>query len=155
MTSEDNLSWLLETGRHYLVGTPKSELRKWARQIADAQDWQAVREGVVEAKHCVGPDGAETFVLVHSIERREKERTMHDCFSRRVEDGLSRLGRRLRQARRLLERGRPVATSSRSCRTPVSTPACGWSPSLRRAHSSRSGRAANIAGWSPGDLWRT
>jgi transposase len=30
MTSEDNLSWLRETGRHYLVGRPKIELRKWA-----------------------------------------------------------------------------------------------------------------------------
>ena len=36
MTSEDNLTWLREGGRRYLVGTPKSELRKWARQIADA-----------------------------------------------------------------------------------------------------------------------
>src|SRR5712691_9086447 len=27
MTSEDNLSWLRESGRRYLVGTPKSELR--------------------------------------------------------------------------------------------------------------------------------
>ena len=31
MTSEDNLAWLREAGRRYLVGTPKSELRKWAR----------------------------------------------------------------------------------------------------------------------------
>ncbi len=60
MTSEDNLEWLRETGRRYLVGTPKSELRKWARAIADARDWQMVREGI-EAKHCVGPDGVETF----------------------------------------------------------------------------------------------
>ena len=28
MTSEDNLEWLRETGRRYLVGTPKSELKK-------------------------------------------------------------------------------------------------------------------------------
>src|SRR2546426_6949791 len=34
MTSEDNLEWLRQTGRRYLVGTPKSELRKWARAIA-------------------------------------------------------------------------------------------------------------------------
>src|SRR3989442_12813621 len=33
MTSEDNLEWLRERGCRYLVGTPKSELRKWARQI--------------------------------------------------------------------------------------------------------------------------
>lgn len=39
MTSEDNLAWLRETGRRYLVGTPKSELKKWAGPLADARDW--------------------------------------------------------------------------------------------------------------------
>ncbi len=102
MTSEDNLGWLRETGRRYLVGTPKSELRKWARHIADARDWHTVREGV-EAKHCVGPDGLETFVLVRSIERREKERAMHERFQRRIEEGLARLARRLEHGRRPLD----------------------------------------------------
>ena len=75
--------------------------RRWARQIADAQDWHVVRDGV-EAKQCTGPDGAETFVLVRSVERREKERAMHARFTRRIEDGLTRLGQRLARARRLL-----------------------------------------------------
>src|ERR1700675_32052 len=105
MTSEDNLAWLRETGRRYLVGTPKSELRKWARAIADARDWQAVREGI-EAKQCVGPDGVETFVLIRSVERREKERAMHERFARRIEERLTRLGRRVQQARRPLDVGR-------------------------------------------------
>ncbi len=42
MTSEDNLEWLRGGGRRYLVGTPKSELRKWAPQIAEARDWRTV-----------------------------------------------------------------------------------------------------------------
>jgi hypothetical protein len=46
MTSEDNLEWLRQTGRRYLVGTPKSELKKWARAIAEARDWHAVRDGI-------------------------------------------------------------------------------------------------------------
>lgn len=102
MTSADNLEWLRETGRRYLVGTPKSELRKWAGAIADARDWQSVRDGV-EAKQCVGPDGAETFVLIRSVERREKERAMHERFARRIEDRLTKLGRRVAQARRPLD----------------------------------------------------
>lgn len=111
MTSEDNLQWLRTGGRQYLVGTPKSELRKWARQIADARDWRTVRDGV-EAKPCVGPDGHETFVLIRSVERREKERAMHARFCRRIEGGLTGLGQRLARARRpldrsRLERGRP------------------------------------------------
>src|SRR2546425_7446296 len=81
MTSEDNLEWLRQTGRRYLVGTPKSELRKWARALAEARDWQAVCDGI-EAKQCVGPDGIETFVLIRSGERREKERAMHERFAR-------------------------------------------------------------------------
>ena len=100
--SEDTRSWLRESGRRYLVGTPRSELRKWARQIAEAREWRAVREGV-EVKPCLGPDGRETFLLVRSVERREKERAMHERFSRRIEEGLERLARRLRQARRPLD----------------------------------------------------
>ncbi len=105
MTSEDNLEWLRSGGRRYLVGTPKSELRKWARLIADARDWRTVRDGV-EAKPCAGPDGQETFVLIRSVERREKERAMHTRFCRRIEDGLTRLGQRLARARRPLDRSR-------------------------------------------------
>jgi transposase len=105
MTSEDNLGWLRETRRRYLVGTPKSELRKWARQIADSRDWEAVRDGI-EAKCCMGPDGVETFVLIRSIERREKEQAIHARFARRIEEGLARLTRRIAHARRSLDRGR-------------------------------------------------
>jgi len=51
-----------------------------------------VRDGI-EAKQCVGPDGLETSVLIRSVERREKERAMHERFARRIEAGLDRLGR--------------------------------------------------------------
>src|SRR5438093_9562776 len=104
MTSAENLAWLRETGRRYLVGTPKGELRKWARQIADAQDWQTVREDV-EVKRCAGPEGGETFLLVRSVERGEKERAMHERFARRIEAGLATLAHRLTHARQPLERG--------------------------------------------------
>ncbi len=105
MTSEENLSWLRQTGRRYLVGTPKSELRRWARQIAEAHDWETVREGI-ETKQCLGPDGRETFVLIRSIERREKEHAIHTRFARRIEESLTRLARRIAHARRPLDRGR-------------------------------------------------
>src|SRR5438132_279800 len=102
MTSADNVHWLRETGRRYLVGTPKSELRKWAREVAAADDWRQVRDGV-EAKQCPGPDGHEPFPLVRSGERREKERAMHDRFARRTEEGLARIGHRVEQAQRTLD----------------------------------------------------
>jgi hypothetical protein len=105
MTSAENLAWLQQTGRRYLIGTPKSELRKWARQIADSNDWQSVREGV-EAKLCAGPDGQETFVVCRSVERRAKEQAMQVRFEKRIEQGLEKLGRRIDRARRALERGK-------------------------------------------------
>jgi transposase len=105
MSSADNLSWLQRTGRRYLIGTAKSELRKWASAIADAKDWQRVREGV-EAKLCAGPDGKETFVLCRSLERREKEQAIHGRFAQRIEQGLEKLVRRLEHARRRLDRGK-------------------------------------------------
>src|SRR5215467_4440030 len=105
MTSAENLAWLEQSGRRYLIGTPKSELRKWAREIANTNDWQSVREGV-EAKLCVGPDGQETFVLCRSVERREKERAIHDRFQKRIEQGLDKLGKRIEHARVALERSK-------------------------------------------------
>jgi transposase len=104
MTSASNIAWLQQTGRRYLVGTPKSDLKKFAAQIADARDWQAVRDGV-EAKLCAGPDGKETFVLVRSAERREKEKAMHQRFAERIEEGLRKLERRIARSRRPLDRG--------------------------------------------------
>jgi len=176
MTSEDNLTWLREGGRRYLVGTPKSELRKWARQIADAEDWHAVRHGV-EAKQCTGPDGAETFVLIRSVERREKERAMHARFTRRIDDGLARLGRRLQRARRALDArrlerqlGRLLALNTRAAGrylielVPDTTVPAGvrlewtarpeWDDWARWSEGCYVLRT-NIADWSPEDLWRT
>jgi transposase len=176
MISEDNLTWLREGGRRYLVGTPKSALRKWARQIADVQDWHVVRDGV-EAKQCTGPDGAETFVLVRSVERREKERAMHARFTQRIEDGLARLGRRLQRARRALDArrlerqlGRLLALNTRAAGrylielVPDATVPAGvrlewtarpeWDDWARWSEGCYVLRT-NIADWSPEDLWRT
>lgn len=104
MTSEDNIEWLRQTGRRYLIGTPKSELKKWRAAIVDAKDWQQVRDGL-EVKFCQGPDGGETFVLCRSVERREKERAMHARFQQRIEEKLGSLQRRLEVSRKRLDRG--------------------------------------------------
>jgi transposase len=104
MVSEDNLEWLREEGRLYLVGTPKSGLRKFERQLAEKRNWSTVREGL-EVKLCEGPDGKETFVLCRSRDRREKEKAMHERFSKRIVQRLESLGRRIGKARRPLDRG--------------------------------------------------
>src|SRR5437870_8122131 len=104
MASAENIAWLQRTGRHYLIGTPKSELTKWSTAIAATQDWQQLREGI-EVKLCAGPAGTETFVLCRSIERREKEKAMHARFTQRIETGLHTLAARVARARQLLDRG--------------------------------------------------
>ena len=103
MSSADNVAWLRETKRRYLIGTPKSELKKWSREIADAKDWRTVRDGV-EVKLCAGPDGTETFLLCRSADRREKERAMHERFAKRIEERLASLGRRIERSRKALDR---------------------------------------------------
>jgi transposase len=120
MSSADNVAWLQETGRRYLIGAPKSELKKWSREVADGRDWQSVRDGV-EAKVCRGPDGTETFLLCRSADRRQKERAMHERFSKRIEERLESLGRRLARSRQKLDRetigrqiGRMLAQNSRA-----------------------------------------
>jgi len=104
MSSAENVAWLRETKRRYLIGALKSELKKWSREIAESKDWRTVRGGV-EAKLCTGPEGRETFLLVRSADRREKERAMHARFARRIEERLTSLARRLERARRRLDRG--------------------------------------------------
>ena len=98
MCSTSNLDWLRETGRRYLIGTPKSELRKWSAALQEARDWKTVREGV-EAKLCAGPEGDEQFLLCRSVDRREKERAMHERFAKRIEERLASLDRRLARVR--------------------------------------------------------
>jgi len=104
MSSAENVAWLQETKRRYLIGAPKGELKKWSREIAEAKDWRTVRGGV-EAKLCTGPDGQETFLLCRSADRREKERAMHARFAKRIEERLETLGRRIERSRRWLDRG--------------------------------------------------
>ena len=75
MVSEENLEYLREQKRRYLVGTPKGQLRQFEAEILGS-GWETIREGL-EVKLCPGPGGNETFILCRSAERREKERAMH------------------------------------------------------------------------------
>jgi transposase len=102
MMSRKNIAWLHKTGRRYVLGASRQEVKRWRQQIVEESGWQVVREGV-EAK--LAREGAETFVLCRSAERRQKEKAMHERFSLRIEDGLGSLARRIRKARRRLDRG--------------------------------------------------
>ena len=91
LVSDDHVGWLKAHGRRYIVGTPKSWLRRFERDLA-AAPWQQVRDGV-EAQLCAAPDGDEVFVLCRSAERRVKERAMHARFEQRIVTGLEAIAK--------------------------------------------------------------
>jgi transposase len=99
MASTANLAWLRETGRRYIIGAPKSELKKFAAELAAAADWRTVHEGV-EVKLARHPETSETVVLCRSADRRSKEQAMHDKFSRRITEALARLAARLARSKK-------------------------------------------------------
>ena len=89
MISTDNIAFLKQNGRRYIVGTPKSMLKRFERELL-AEDWSSIRDGL-EVKLCSAPDGDETFVLCRSADRREKEKAMHVRFEKRIEEGLTKI----------------------------------------------------------------
>ena len=104
MASAENIAWLRGSQRRYVIGASKSELKKLAGPLADRRDWRQVRDGV-EAKVCAGPEGAETFLLVRSAERQQKEQAMHARFCERIEAALASLQRRIERAQKPIDRG--------------------------------------------------
>jgi len=121
MVSEDNLEFMRTSKARYLVGTPKSLLKKFEQHLLD-QDWEEVQPGV-EVKICRPPEGAdETFVLCRSPGRKEKEKAILNRFVTRLENKLAALAERAtkgrirdkqkveRQIGRLLERNSRAAS---------------------------------------------
>jgi transposase len=90
VASERNLEALRNSGGLYLVGTPRSLLRKAEAALLE-EDWKTVREGV-EVKLVAFPEGHEdTFILCRSAERRQKEAAIHDRFEKKIEQRLDRI----------------------------------------------------------------
>ncbi len=171
MVSEDNLDFLKAGQRQYIVGTPKSQLKRFEQQLA-GQDWHAIREGL-EVKLCPCPDGgSETYILCRSRDRREKEQAMHARFEKRLEEGLTKI------ATGCLKRHQDVATISRRVGRLLgqNTRAAGLFDIQVRAAENGAATIAwkkvetsrtwtqlsegsyvlrtNVSGWSNEDLWR-
>ena len=102
MASAENLAWLRSTGRRYIIGAPKSELKKFALPLAASDGWRTVQEGV-EVKLVRPPGTDETVILCRSADRRAKEQAMHDKFSRRIETALERLAARIARSKKRLD----------------------------------------------------
>jgi Transposase DDE domain len=65
MASAENLAWLRQTGKRYIIGAPKSELKSFAAELARRDGWRPVREGV-EVKLVRHPETDETVILCRS-----------------------------------------------------------------------------------------
>lgn len=77
MISEENIGFLRQRGARYIVGTPKSQLKRFEASLLDAQNWAEVQPGV-EVKLVAHPDGQgdEQYILCRSSARRQKEEAM-------------------------------------------------------------------------------
>jgi transposase len=98
VASEKNLEALRQSGGAYLVGTPRTLLRKVEVALLEG-DWKYVREGI-EVQVVPAPDGSQdTFILCRSTDRRQKEAAIHDRFERMIEEGFGRLERAVHSGR--------------------------------------------------------
>jgi len=85
MISEENIDFLRARGARYIVGTPKSQLKKFQAQLLDRNNWGQVQPGV-EVKLVPHPDRGreEQFILCRSSARREKEAAMIELARQRL-----------------------------------------------------------------------
>lgn len=98
MVSEENIEFLKDRGVKYIVGTPKSMLRKFEQELL-SKGWEEVHSGV-EVKLCAGPEGGdEVFVLCRSGGRKDKETAMLNRFIVRLEAGLKKLKEQAEQGK--------------------------------------------------------
>ena len=170
MISQDNMEYLRQEGRRYIVGTPRGMLKRFKQEML-RDDWQTVREGL-EVKLCPSPGGEETFILCRSADRREKERAMHARFEKRIEQALEKIARGCAQRRqapvRIARRvGALLARNSRAAGlfdVEVKTEADGrakiiwnkverwrdWAALSEGCYLLRS----NLTDWSAEDLWK-
>lgn len=172
MVSAANIEFLKEGNRRYIVGTPKTMLRKYEKQLT-ASDWDTIHEGL-EVKLCADPDGgSETFILCRSASRREKEKSMHERFEKRIEEGLTSL-RKMAEKRAMTpvelshRVGRLLGQNTRAAgafKTDVNTDALGnaklkwekvdaWRSWARLSEGCYLLRS-NVSHWTPAELWRT
>src|SRR4029077_10606680 len=178
MVSEEHLQWLRERGSLYIVGTPKSHLKKFEQSLIDGA-WHQIREGLqvqkVCAEACGEQDQPETFILCRSADRAEKERAMRDRFARRIQEGLQQLQERCRRSKpgkleigvversigRLMQRNTRAAsffdvrvTQDAAGQTQLTWKRCEVPLSLAELRDGCYLLRTNLADWAPEELWR-
>jgi transposase len=110
MVSEDNIAFLREGNRRYIVGTPKSMLKKFEHEMLK-DDWTNIRDGLeVKVVPWPGRDdddttedtdsSPETFILCRSRDRSKKEEAITRRFEKKIEESLIRMTARCEKQKR-------------------------------------------------------
>ena len=96
MTSEDNLEFLRKENRRYIIGTHKSLLKKFEKELLK-EDWNTIRDGI-EVKLCKMPkdeesdnteEVTETFILCRSQARKEKDKAIVERAAVKIAERLT------------------------------------------------------------------
>lgn len=176
MVSEEILTWMRKGGRRYVVGLPKSELKKHAAELADCAGWKIVREGLA-VRYATSDVEGDLLLLCRSDDRREKETAMEELFSKRIEEALVKLQRRCQRAVKPLsldkiqrQIGRLLQRNQRAARTFVirceaaTDRSSGVRVEWSRDEAARTFKEqshgcyalrTNVHGWKEEDMWKT
>lgn len=172
MGSPETLMLLRQSHRRYILGAPKSLLKKFASQLAE-DNWEKVRDGL-EVKRCPSPfgDDEEIFILCRSTDRQAKEKAIRERFVQRIETGLAKLQQNCvsgrlasvkqceRHVGRLLERNRRAAKFfAIEVKEQNGTVELNWSKleqQLAWANLSEGCYVlrSNVKEWTPEELWK-
>ena len=169
MVSEENVRFLKQAQRRYIVGTQKGVLKRFERELR-AADWHRIREGL-EVRVCPAPGGEEIFLLCRSAQRRQKEQAMHERFEKRIEEGREKIAARCRKRKPLPAAvgqrvGRLLGQNSRAAgafQVQIDVDADGfakfrWKKIDRWREWARLSEGcyvlrSNVTDWSPEELW--
>jgi transposase len=170
MARKANFEFLRKEGRRYIVGTVRSQLKGYEKELLKP-DWEKVQEGL-EVKRVDSPDGEEVFLLCRSQARAEKEKAMHARFEQRIEVALKKMAtgcEKRRPSAGALERrlGRLLSQNSRAAglfEMQVSTEANGraklvWSKRQTWQDWARWSEGcymlrSNVRDFTPSELWK-
>ena len=97
IVSEENLAAIRRRGGQYLVGTPRSQMKRFEQELLQ-DDWVQVRPDI-EVKHMAIPRGEETYILCRTTGRKEKEQAIRERFTLRMEKALRALERNITSGR--------------------------------------------------------
>lgn len=111
MVSEENLDFLREGERRYIVGTPKSMLKKFEVELLK-ENWNTIHKGL-EVKLCVRPqeddkpsaedkdsEDQELFILCRSRDRAKKEGAMVQRVEQKIQQRLVAMTERCQKQNR-------------------------------------------------------